>query len=329
MISKLIKNTSLRFGLLLLIMGCFSCSNQTRNTSFTQNTGTNNENLPQVVATTSILCDLTKQVAENTVNLICIIPPNTDAQDYQPKSEDRTAIAEAKLVLYNGYNLEPQLIKLIRGTKNSTPKIAVAQIAVPRPRQFQVNGQTVPNPYIWHNPKNAIAMVEVINNNLRKVSPNNSDIYRENTKRIKAELAQIDSWIKSRTASIPENKRKLVTTTNAMDYFSRAYSIPSASFGTEAQGTDQRLNNLVKYVQKSKVPTVFAEATVKPDLIESVASAAGVKLSSRQLYTQGLGEERSNANTYQNMLFANTRTIVEGLGGTYLIFPPRVQQSQP
>jgi ABC-type Zn uptake system ZnuABC Zn-binding protein ZnuA len=324
MSKKLLKNTYFRFSYLFLTIGFFGCGNPVINTSLTQTSAIVNENLPKVVVTTSVLCDLTKQIAENTINLTCLIPPNINPPDYQPKPEDSAAIEEASLIFYNGYNLEPALIKIITATKTPTTKIAVSQVALPKARQFQVNGRPVINPYIWHHPQNAIKMVEVINNNLKKLSPNDADIYQENTKRIITEFTQIDSWIKSRIASIPKDKLKVVTTNNAIDYYTKAYGIPSASFGTEEQATDQRIKNLVQYVQKSKVPTIFLETTVNPELM----AEANVKLSERQLYTKGLGEPGSDADTYQKMMFANTRTIVEGLGGTYLIFPPRIQQSQ-
>jgi ABC-type Zn uptake system ZnuABC Zn-binding protein ZnuA len=326
---NIIKETCVRFGLLFLTIGFFGCGNQAVNTSLTQTSTTVNENLPKVVVTTSVLCDLTKQIAENTINLICLIPNNVNPEDYQPKPEDQTAIAEAQLIFYNGYNLESDLIKIITNTKITAPKIAVSQVALPKPRQFQINGRPVRNPYIWHHPKNAIKMLSVINSNLKKISPNNADIYQENTTKISSELTQIDNWIKSRIASIPKDKLRVVTTNNAIDYYTQAYGIPSASFGTEEQATDQRVQNLVQYIRRFKVPIIFLEVTVNPELIESVAAQAQVNVSERQLYTKGLGEPGSNADTYQNMLFANTRTIVEGLGGTYLIFPPRIQQSQP
>lgn len=328
MSKKILKNTASRLGLLFLIIGCFGCGNQAVNTSFTQTSRAVNENLPQVVATTSVLCDLVKQVAENTVNLICIIPTNTNAKDYEPTAEDRTAIDQAKLIFYNGYNLEPGLIKLIAASNNKSTKIAVSQVALPKPQIFLVNGRSVANPYIWHNPRNTIKMVEVINTNLKKIAPTNSNIYQENTRSIKSELTQLDTWIKSRIASIPKGKLRVVTTNNAIDYYTKAYGIPAASFGNEAQATDQRVKSLVRYIQKSQVPTIFLETDVQPRLIESVATEADVKLSARRLYTQGLGEPESGADTYQNMMAANTRTIVEGLGGTYLIFPPKIKRLQ-
>ena len=66
--------------------------------------------------------------------------------------------------------------------------------------------------------------------------------------------------------------------------------------------------------------TIFAEVEINPNLIQSVATEAEVNISDRKLYAEGLGEPASDADTYQKMMIANTRTIVEGLGGTYLIF---------
>lgn len=311
--------------LFILITGFFGCRNQTTNTSVIEATNVVDQNLPKVVATTSVLCDLTKQIAENTINLTCLIPSNQFPQIYQPTAEDGDALDQANLILYNGYNLEPQLIKQINTTKNSASKIAVGQIAVPKPQQFTVNGRRVNNPYIWHNPKNAIRMLDVINSNLKKLEPSNSTIYNENTKRIKGELTQLDNWIKLKITTIPRNKRKLVTTNNAMDYYTKAYGIPSVTLGSEAQATDQRVKNLVQYIQKSNVPTIFADMSDTSKVMVSIATEAEVNLSQRQLYTQGLGEAISDGDTYQNMMVANTRTIVEGLGGTYLIFKPKAQ----
>jgi manganese/iron transport system substrate-binding protein len=122
-------------------IGLFGCGNQVVNTSITRANQPNklNNRLPQVVVTTSILCDLTKQISHDTINLICLIPPSKDPHTYQPKPEDRQAIKQAKLVLYHGYNFESSLIKIITTTKNSTPKIAVNQRALPKAKQSKGN----------------------------------------------------------------------------------------------------------------------------------------------------------------------------------------------
>jgi manganese/iron transport system substrate-binding protein len=326
--SKKLPSTNLfRVIFVALTIGFVGCANQAARTTFTETTTQVNENLPQVVATTSVLCDLTKQVAGNTVNLTCLIDPSTNPRVYKPKPEDRRAIEQANLIFYSGYNLEPNLIKLIKATKNTAPKIAVGQIAVSKPQKFQKNGRTLINPHLWHNTKNAIRMVEVINSNLRKLESSNAANYNSNTKKITNELTQLDSWIKSRITSIPAKERKLVTTSNALSYYAKAYGIPLAG-GLEGISNDQNLTatqvkNLVTNIKRAKVSTIFPEAAINENSLQSVARVAEVKISGRKLYVEGLGEPGSEADTYQKMMIANTRTIVEGLGGTYLIFKPK------
>lgn len=329
MVKKLLFHNYLRITFAILLFGFFGCARQATNTSLTQAT-TVDETLPNVVATTSVLCDLIQQVAENTVNLACLIPPGTDPHSYQPKPSDRQIIEQANLIFYNGYNFEPSLIRIIKSTSNTAPKIAVSQLAVPKPQRFIENRQRVIDPHIWHNAKNGIKMVEVISNNLKKLEPNNAEIYNSNTQRIKSELTQLDSWIKTRIASIPPDKRKLVTTHNALAYYAKAYGIPLVGVLTginpERNPTDAQVNNLVKDIQQAKVPTIFAESKLNPQLIQSVAQEAEVRVSERRLYTDGLGEPNSDGDSYQKMMRANTRTIVEGLGGTYLIFQPKASK---
>ena len=83
-----------------------------------------------------------------------------------------------------------------------------------------------PDPHIWHDAKNGVQMVKVIQDNLAKAAPENTDLYAKNAQALSAELTQIDSWIKSQIATIPPNSRKLVTTHDALGYYSAAYSIP-------------------------------------------------------------------------------------------------------
>jgi manganese/iron transport system substrate-binding protein len=84
--------------------------------------------------------------------------------------------------------------------------------------------------------------------------------------------------------------------------------------------TAARIKELVKVIKDAKVPTIFAEITLNPKLITAVAKEAGVKVSERELYADGLGEKGSEGETYTGMLIANTRSIVEGLGGKYTPF---------
>jgi len=113
-----------------------------------------NSELPLVVATNTLVCDLTKQIAATTINLKCLIDPGSDPHVYQPKPDDRKAIEQAKLIVYGGYDFEAGLIKLIQATSNPATKVAVHELAVPNPLKFEEDGKTVTDPHVWHNAQN-------------------------------------------------------------------------------------------------------------------------------------------------------------------------------
>jgi len=319
--------------------GCGSnqqTTNPSSNTSSAASPSSAGGEKPKVVATSSVLCDITQAIAQDTVDLTCLIPAGIDPHVYEPKPDDRKAIEQAKLILYAGYNFEPSLIKLLQASKNSAPKVAVNEIAVSQPlageeheHEGEEKAQTdhepgEADPHVWNSAQNGIHIVETVRDNLKKLSPNNAAQYTGNAQKMTSELTQLDSWIKSQISTIPANQRKLVTTHDALGYYSKAYGIPLEGalqgISTEEKPTAKRVKELVGVIKSANVPTIFAETTVNPKLIEAVAKEAKVKVSDRELFADGLGEKGTPGDTYQKMLIANTQTIVEGLGGKYTPF---------
>lgn len=324
--SVLLGFSTILFILCFALIGCTGQGN-ILNISPNPNNNNTNENLPRVVATTGVLCDLTKLVAEKTINLSCLVSPETSPQLYQPQQSDSQAIQQADLIFYNGYKFEPNLQSIINQTKNKTRKVAVAQAAVSKPLNYRQGDKIVPDPHVWHNVKNAIKMVDVINTNLKRIAPANADIYNSNKQAIKSEFSQLDTWVKQRISSIPKKGRILITTHDAMGYYTKAYglSIPAAlqGIGSNEKNLDARVKQLVDTINKNFAPTIFADTTISIDLIENVAQQARINISKNSLFADDLGASGTEGDSYENMMIANTRTIVEGLGGTYLIFQPQ------
>lgn len=321
---------------------------------------------PSVVATTSVLCDLTKTIAQETIDLTCLVDAGSDPHVYEPTPADARAIANADLILYAGYDFEPDIIRMIESTSNPAHKVAVSEVAVPQPLMGEphehgeeahgeeahghehgeeahgeeAHGQEhgeeahghghsealAPDPHVFQNAENGAAMARVIGQELTKLNPGQTALYQSNTAQLTQKLTQIHAWIKQQIATIPEAQRQLVTTHDALAYYSAAYGIPVVGalqgISTDEQPTAQRVSDLVRTIRESNVPIVFAETTINPRLIEAVAREARVQISDRELFADGIGEPGTEGDTYPNMLIANTRAIVEGLGGTYTAFTP-------
>ncbi|HEY9906627.1 MAG TPA: zinc ABC transporter substrate-binding protein, partial [Thermosynechococcaceae cyanobacterium] len=186
------------------------------------------------------------------------------------------------------------------------------------------DGKTTPDPHVWHSAQNGARMAEVIANNLTKVSPPQAGLYAKNVQLLTTDLSRLDSWIKAQIATIPTASRKLVTTHDALGYYSAAYGIPVEGalqgISTDEKPTAARVKFLVDDLRNTQVPTVFAEVSTNPKLLEVVSKESGVKIAERELYTDGLGEKGSAGETYRKMLVSNTQTIVEGLGGKFTPF---------
>ena len=121
--------------------------------------------------------------------------------------------------------------------------------------------------------------------------------------------------------TIPPSQRQLVTTHDAFQYYANAYGLEVAGtligISTEEQPSAQTVKNLAEEIKKTKVPAIFAETTINPKLITTVAEEAGVKLAPQELYSDSIGAPGSEGDSYLKMLIANTESIVESLGGNY------------
>ncbi|WP_084111956.1 metal ABC transporter solute-binding protein, Zn/Mn family [Gloeomargarita lithophora] len=300
---------------------------------------------PKVVATSSVICDLTRQIAAERVPLTCLVPAGVDAHNYQPTPANRQALETAQVVFYNGYDFEPQVEKLIQAAPKTVTRVAVGELAVPKPLMGEhdhghdhghSHGEEkkaeVPDPHVFHTGTNVANMAEVIGKKLAQVYPAQAEVFTKNTQNLVGELQQLDSWMRQQVQTIPPNQRKLVTTHEALGYFAQAYGLQLTGalqgISTQEQPSASRLAALTKDIKQAQVPTIFAEVSVNPQLINTVAQEAGVKIAPNPLFADGLGAPNSPGNTVQNMLISNTRTIVEGLGGTYTPFNGNQTQSR-
>ncbi|ABB57346.1 Mn transporter MntC [Synechococcus elongatus PCC 6311] len=311
-----------------------------------QQPASRDRNQPKVVATTAVLCDLAQQIGSDSIDLTCLLQPDQDPHVYTPTPEDRRAVEEAQLVLYGGYDYEPSLIRIVQATQSAAPKLAVYEAAVPTPllggahdhdhgekagddhghdhaeektAAATADADQTPDPHVWHDARNGIAIAQVVTQALSELQPAEASTYQQREQAIVAELQQIQAWIPQQIATIPANQRRLITTHDSFGYYARAYGLTEsgaiAGLSTQEQPTPTRLTELVNSLRAAQVPTVFRETTSNPQLIGTVAQEAGVQVSAQPLYVEGPGGADSPAPNYQQMLIHNTCAIATGLGG--------------
>ena len=280
-----------------------------------------------VVASFSILADLVRQVGGDAVQVTTLIGPGVDAHTYDPAPADLVTLSEAAVVFENGLGFEPWLDGFFASAQPAGTRVVVSDGITPREageadhdRGEDSGDPGAVDPHVWHDVANAIVMTENIHGALVTADPANAALYDANAAAFVAELAALDAAIREDVATLPEKRRKLVTSHDTFGYFADAYGFEVlgtalGSLSTEAGDPSARdIAQLISDIAAAGVPAIFAENVANPDLMVSIAAEAGVELAP-PLYTDALGPEDSPGDTYTGMMQSNAATIVAALGG--------------
>jgi manganese/iron transport system substrate-binding protein len=188
-----------------------------------------------------------------------------------------------------------------------------------RPLVLDKDGERIDDPHAWFTPVNAAVYVRNILKALVELDPKGKREYESRTKLYLGQLRVLDAWIKEQFNEIPLDKRILVTSHDAFNYFSSAYRFKNQapvgwSTGSEvgAGMTPQRRKMVIESIRITGVRAVFIETSVNPKLIREVAREAGAEVGGN-LYSDSMGEPGSAGETYIGMMRENVLTIVKAL----------------
>ena len=296
--------------LLLAFVGLAACSSQKSSTE----TGSSKLN---VVATNSIIADITKNIAGDKINLHSIVPVGQDPHEYEPLPEDVKKTSQADLIFYNGINLETGgnawFTKLVENAKKKENKdyYAVSEgVDV-----IYLEGQSEKgkeDPHAWLNLENGIIYAQNIAKRLSEKDPANKETYEKNLKAYVEKLSALDKEAKEKFNNIPEEKKMIVTSEGCFKYFSKAYNVPSAyiwEINTEEEGTPDQIKTLVEKLRKTKVPSLFVESSVDDRPMKTVSKDTNIPIYAK-IFTDSVAEE---GDSYYSMMKYNLEKIAEGL----------------
>ena len=223
---------------------------------------------PQVLATTTILADMAKQVAGDRMTIGSIVPAGAHVEEYEPRPDDAKRMSEAKLVITNGLDLDKWVEPLLSNAKAGTPVVVVTE-GLPDIEE---------NPHMWFDPALARKYVEKIRDELVALDPTGRDAYTTNAKAYNDRLVSLEAELKAKVATIPADRRKLVTSHDAFPYFAAAFGFEIVGFAQpepDKLPSAGELADLIDKVKAAKVPAIFSEAGASPQLAETIAKETG------------------------------------------------------
>ena len=299
--------------LLLAFVGLAACSSQKSSTD-------SSSSKLNVVATNSIIADITKNIAGDKINLHSIVPVGQDPHEYEPLPEDVKKTSKADLIFYNGINLETGgnawFTKLVENAQKKENKdyYAVSEgVDV-----IYLEGQSEKgkeDPHAWLNLENGIIYAQNIAKRLIEKDPDNKTTYEKNLKAYVEKLTALDKEAKEKFNNIPEEKKMIVTSEGCFKYFSKAYNVPSAyiwEINTEEEGTPDQIKSLVEKLRKTKVPSLFVESSVDDRPMKTVSKDTNIPIYAK-IFTDSIAEKGEDGDSYYSMMKYNLDKISEGL----------------
>ena len=297
-----------------LAVGLFACS------SAKQDSNSNEATKLKVVATNSIIADITKNIAGDKIDLHSIVPVGQDPHEYEPLPDDVKKTSQANLIFYNGINLETGgnawFTKLVQNAKKEENKdyYAVSEgVDV-----IYLEGQSEKgkeDPHAWLNLENGMIYAKNIAKQLESKDPKNKDFYEANLKTYLEKLSKLDKEAKDKFNNIPKEKKTIVTSEGCFKYFSKAYNVPSAyiwEINTEEEGTPDQIKTLVEKLRKTKVPSLFVESSVDERPMQTVSKDTNIPIYEK-IFTDSIAEPGQNGDSYYSMMKWNLAKISEGL----------------
>jgi zinc/manganese transport system substrate-binding protein len=265
-----------------------------------------------VVATFTVLADFAREVGGERVDVVSIVGPNGDAHVYDPSPADSRRIAAAKLVIENGLGLEGWISRLTKasGTK---ARIVIATAGV-RPREDKDEHDGV-DPHAWQAVANARIYVDNIRDALIAVDPDGKPVYEARARDYSARLDALDREVREAVATIPPDRRRIVTTHDAFGYFGQAYGLAFVApegVSTEAEVSAKDVSKIIRQIRAEKFPAVFLENISDPRLMDRIARETGAKIGGA-LYSDALSPPDGPAGTYIAMVRHNIRELTKAL----------------
>ncbi len=259
-----------------------------------------------VLASFSIVADLVRQVGGERVNVRSLVALSQDPHDFEPTPNDVRRVMKAQLIVINGLGFEPWADRFLK-VANFAGERLVASRGV---KALSVRGAV--DPHAWQDVENVKLYIANIREALTKVDPRGASDYARNASLYDRELDALHREIKAAFASIPKERRKIITSHDAFSYFGDAYDVVFVApqgVSSIAEPSARDVARIIQQIREERIRAIFLENALPQRLARQISSETGVKIAGK-LYADVLGD---NILTYAQMMRHNYKAILTAL----------------
>lgn len=274
-----------------------------------------------VVATTTMLADLSHVLGGTRVAVSGLMGPGIDPHLYQVSAGDVTLMQQADVVVYNGLHLEGKMGEIFENLSGRGQAVICIEAGLEEAKLLAwEDDSAIHDPHIWFDVSLWKDAARTVADGLSQADPDGKAAYKANLDAYLKELDAADTYIRNRAAELPEAQRVLVTAHDAFQYFGKAYGFEVhglQGISTESEAGTADVRELAGFITGRRVKAIFVESSVPPKTIEALQAAVQAKgfdvAIGGELYSDSLGDAGSGADTYILTVKANIDTIVDAL----------------
>jgi zinc/manganese transport system substrate-binding protein len=262
-----------------------------------------------VVVSFSILGDFVRNVGGERVSVTSLVGPDGDVHVYTPAPADAKKIADAKLLVINGFGLEGWLPRLLQASGSKASIVTATQGIAP----LKLGSDA--DPHAWQSVANAKIYVANIRDALIAADPGDAGVLKTNAENYQTKLDALDREVRGAIAQIPPGRRKVISTHDAFGYFAAGYGIEFIAplgVSTEAEVSARDIAKIITQVKKSGIPAVFLENISDDRLMRRISAETGARVGGT-LYSDALTDEKGVAPTYIDMVRHNIKALTSAL----------------
>jgi zinc/manganese transport system substrate-binding protein len=272
---------------------------------------------PHVVVTTSVLGDVVADLVGDEAVVDVIMPPGVAPHEFQASAQQVASMRGADVLVINGAGFEEGLTDAIEAAEqDGVPTFA----AIDAVDTLELEGGEGTDPHFFTDPARMATAAQAIADFLVDEVPGlDTAALAGHVRATIDDLQVVDSEVERTLSAVPPDRRTLVTNHEVFGYFADRYDfdvvgavIPAGT--TQAEPSAAQLDELAHTIEEQNVPAIFVETSSPTRLADALADEVG-DVEVVELFSESLGDEGSDGETYADMMHTNAERIAEALGG--------------
>ena len=277
----------------------------------------------QVVTTVAPITSIAANIAGDLAEVEGVVPEGTNSHTFEPAPSVAEVLSRADLVIINGLSLEEPTRKLAQANlKQGARIVALGTEILPEPEWIYdfsfPKEEGKPNPHLWTDPTFAKRYADLIRRELAGQDPANTTAYQRNYDAFAAHVDEFDRAMRASFATLPRQRRKLLTYHDAYAYFARTYDwevIGAIQVENFEDPSPKEVAALIDQVKAARVPAIFGSEVFPSPVLAQIGKEAGVKYVDVLRDDDLPGKPGDPEHSWVGLMQFDYVTMVEALGG--------------